>query len=108
MKQLISTVVYTLAVLGGVFTIVTVIYMAQANDQPVKALTDFERRTFLENCVFTPDMKAYCQCTLDHLELNYSAPKIREIAGRTTDNNVPDELWEAVQSCLHLVNVEEL
>lgn len=118
MNKVSKVIIMILAVIGalGVFG---VIYEAVTRDdtvgnysreewQPADRLTAVERKAYMDSCTSESGEASYCRCTLDYLEDNYTPNQIRDMGNETTPDSLPQGLWDAVEHCYHLVNVNEL
>jgi hypothetical protein len=105
----ITGVLLTIVVIGGIWVI------RVNNQQPIttsvqrdSGLTNIERQSFMRYCNEDGTMEGYCQCTLDHLEENNSATKIRQMNNEVTNDYMPPEMWEAVDACLNRIDERDI
>ena len=115
MDKLTNLIVFTLAILGGLYIGIVVVSAINDNDdtytpphvsapqqvvQP-EFLTQYERETFVAGCTAEGASLQDCQCMLGHLEVNNSASQIRQMEAKigADPNYIPAEVYEAAIFC---------
>lgn len=74
----------------------------EVKDNGVKIDSDMQafRDSFMEECATDPAYRAYCTCAYDILISKYTYKELIVMAGRITDENMPEELIDAASMCI--------
>lgn len=107
----ISLAIPVLTIAGGIWFYNNVInddeptYTSQV--QQADKLSATERQAYMDSCMSESGEASYCRCTLDHLEDRYTGSEIRGF-GEASVDSIPQPLWDAVEACYHLADINEL